>query len=100
MATNDSREFDYVPSYTKPTHEYGKQLGDEFHAPIVKELLQSYARFTQRGVTLASGQGVLNAGTVLARKTSDGKYYAYVASQSDGRQTALGLLRHARDTTA
>jgi len=97
--TNDSREFDYIPSYVKPTHEYGKQLGDEFHAPIVKELLASYARFTQRGVTLAGGQGVLPTGCVLARKTTDGKYYAYSAAGSTGLNVALGLLRDARDTS-
>lgn len=97
--TNDSFEFNQLPGYVKPTHEYGTEFGDEFHAPKVKELLQSYARFTQRGVTLAGGQGVLVTGTVLARKTADGKYYAYSAAANDGRQTALGLLRDSRDTT-
>ncbi len=97
--TNDSFEFDQLPGYVKPTHVYGEEFGDEFHAPRVRELLQSYARFTQRGVTLAGGQGVLKTGTVLARKTSDGKYYAYAATASDGTQVALGLLRDSRDTT-
>jgi hypothetical protein len=98
MATNDSFEFDYIPGYTKPTHEYGTEFGDEFHAPRVAELLKSYARFTQFGVTLAGGQGVLPTGCALAQKTSDKKYYLYAASQSDGRQNCLGFLRDARDT--
>jgi hypothetical protein len=98
MATSDSTEFDYVPGYTKPTHEFGTEFGDEFHAPRVAELLKSTHRFVQFGVTLAGGQGILPTGCVLARKTSDKKYYLYAAGQSDGRQTALGLLRDARDT--
>lgn len=99
MATNDSSEFDPVPGYTKPTHEYGQEFGDEFHAPRVLELLKSYARFTQRGVTLAGGQGVIATGTVLAQNASDGKYYVYAAAGSGGKQNALGVLRDQRDTT-
>ena len=95
----DSFEFDPAPGYTKPTHTYGDEFGDEFHAPEVKELLASYARFTQRGVTLAGGQGVLKAGTVLAQKASDKKYYVYASGGSDGLQTPLGILRTDRDTT-
>lgn len=98
MPANDSVEFDYVPGYTKPTHEYGQGFGDEFHAPAVQELLLSTAGFTQRGVTLAAGQGVLPTGTVIARHTASGKYFAYMSGASDGRQVALGVLRDARDT--
>lgn len=39
----DSFEFDPVPSYTKPTHQFGRSFGDEFHAPSDDELLASYA---------------------------------------------------------
>lgn len=100
MATNDSPEFDYVPGYTKPTHVYGEEFGDEFHAPRVVELLKAAnpGSYFQKGVTLAGGQGILPTGCVLARKTSDKKYYLYASGQSDGRQTALGILRNARDT--
>lgn len=62
------------------------------------ELLYSTAGFTQKGVTLAGGQGVLPAGTVLARKTSDKKYYVYNNGGSDGLDTARGVLRRAADT--
>lgn len=98
MATNDSVEFDYPPGYVKPTHEYGQAFGDEFHAEAVQELLLSMAGYTQRGVTLAAGQGVLPTGTVIARHTASGKYFAYSAVATDGRQIALGVLRDARDT--
>lgn len=98
MPASDSVEFDYVPGYTKPTHEYGTAYGDEFHAEVVEELLLSTAGYTQRGVTLAAGQGVLPTGCVIARHTASGRYFAYQSGASDGRQVALGVLRDSRDT--
>lgn len=104
MAIQDSFEFDYVPAYTKPTHEYGQEFAaagpysSQFLAPVVRELLKSTAAFTQRGVTLGGGQGILPTGTVLAQRTSNQMYYAYNAAASDGTQIALGVLRDARDT--
>lgn len=104
MGIYDSFEYDFVPAYTKPTHEYGQEYtaagpySSQFLAPVVRELLKSYAAFTQRGVTLGGGQGILPTGTVLAQRTSNQLYYAYSAAASDGTQTALGVLRDARDT--
>lgn len=104
MASNDSFEFDYVPGFTKPTHEYGTEFAaagaysQQFLAPTVRELLKSYAAFTQRGVTLAGGNGILPTGCVLAQQTSTQLYFPYNASASDGTQIALGVLRDARDT--
>jgi hypothetical protein len=98
MPASDSVEFDYPPGYVKPTHEYGQEFGDEFHAPAVAELMLSMAGYTQRGVTLAAGQGVLPTGCVIARHTASGRYFAYQFSATDGRQVALGVLRDARDT--
>ncbi len=62
------------------------------------ELLYSYAGFTQKGVTLAGGQGILPAGCVLGRRTSTKKYYVYNNSNSDGTEVARGVLRRAVDT--
>jgi len=104
VAINDSFEFDYVPAYTKPTHEYGQEYAaaggysSQFLAPVVRELLKSTAAFTQRGVTLGGGQGILPTGCVIAQRTSNQMYYAYNATASDGTQVALGVLRDARDT--
>jgi hypothetical protein len=98
MAGNDSFEFDYPPGYVKPTHEYGTPYGDEFHAEVVQELMLSMAGYTQRGVTLAAGQGVLPSGCIIARHTASGKYFAYNPAATDGRQLALGVLRDGRDT--
>jgi hypothetical protein len=98
MPANDSVEFDYVPGYVKPTHEYGAPYGDEFHAEAVQELMLSMAGYTQRGVTLAAGQGILPTGCVIARHTTSGRYCAYNAAATDGRQIPVGVLRDARDT--
>lgn len=94
----DSFEFDPVPSYTKPTHQFGRSFGDEFHAPSDDELLASYAAFTQRGVTLAGGQGVVPTGCALGQHTASKIYFIADPQATDGRQTVLGLLRDARDT--
>lgn len=76
-----------VPGFTSPT----KTFTDP-------EILYSYAGFTQKGVTIAGGQGILPAGTVLGRKSSDKKYYVYNNSGSGGVETARGVLRRAVDT--
>jgi len=76
-----------VPGHTSPTH-----------TSTDSELLYSTARFTQKGVTLAGGQGILPIGTVLGRKTSDKKYYVYNNGHSDGTEVARGVLRREVDT--
>lgn len=94
----DSFEKLPVPGFTKPTHTFGETFGDEFHAPVVRELFGSTVGARKRGVVLAGGQGILPTGTVLAQKTSDKKYYVYVNGGSGGLQTPLGFLYHAADT--
>jgi|SRR6185503_12093069 len=101
MATytqGDSFEQIPVPGFTKPTHTYGESFGDEFHSPVVRELLGSTVGWRQRGVVLAGGQGILPTGTVLGQRSSDKKYVVYKSGNSDGSQTPLGFLRHAADT--
>lgn len=63
------------------------------------EILASYARFTQKGVTLAKDQGVLAAGTAIGRVTSTKKYVPYATGASDGSQNIVGFLRREVDTT-
>src|ERR671913_339281 len=84
------------------------QIGNEIPAPGVykgavianDEILYSYTgRFTQKGVTLKPGQGVLVAGTVLARQTSSKKYVKYASGGGDGSNVAVGILRKTVDTT-
>lgn len=61
-------------------------------------LYSTHGGFTQKGVTLEPGQGVVKAGTVLARKTSTKRYVAYASGGSDGTNVALGVLRKSVDT--
>jgi len=82
-------EFIPVPGFTSPTGTFADP-----------ELLYSTAGFTQKGVTIAGGQGILPAGTVLGRKTADKKYYVYSNVASDGREVARGVLRRGVDTGA
>lgn len=62
------------------------------------ELLYSTARFTQKGVTLAAGQGILPIGTVLAQRTTDKKWVKYDNGGSSGAGVARGVLRRGVDT--
>jgi Bacteriophage lambda head decoration protein D len=94
----DAFPFDPPPGFTKPTHSFGRDFGDEFHAPSDDELLAAYNAFTQRGVQLAGGQGVLPTGCVIARHTASSKYFVYNPGATDGRQVPLGILREWRDT--
>lgn len=77
-----------VPGYTQ-----GPQATDP-------EILYSAVGYRQKGVTIAGGQGILPAGTVLARKTADKKYYVYSNAGTGGLDTARGVLRRAVDTGA
>jgi len=76
-----------VPGYVSPTATYTDP-----------EIMYSMEGYTQKGVTLAGGQGVLAAGTVLGQKTADKLYYAYSNANADGTQTARGILRTGADT--
>jgi hypothetical protein len=98
----DSYEQIPVPSFTKPTHTYGSTFGDEFHAPVVFELMASTkGGWTQRGVVLAGGAGVIPTGTVLAQYTSGPNQYlygVYSSGGSNGLNAPLGFLRNGTDT--
>lgn len=94
----DSYEQLPVPGFTKPTHVWGDTFGDEFHSPVVRELLYSTVGFRQRGVILAAGQGLLPTGTALGQRTSDKQYVVYKSTNSDGSQVPVGFLRKAVDT--
>lgn len=62
------------------------------------ELLYSTAGFTQKGVRLKAGQGVLYLGTVLARETSTKKYVKFVAGGTGGKGEPVGILRKTVNT--
>lgn len=54
--------------------------------------------YSREAVTLAAGQN-LAIGTVLSRKTADGKYYALAPSATDGTETVVGILATDTDAT-
>lgn len=62
------------------------------------EILYSTVGFTQKGVTLAAGKGVVYAGTVLARRTSTKLYEKWSNGGGDGIGTPVGVLRKTVDT--
>lgn len=51
-------------------------------------------------VTIASGNGKLNAGTVLGKITATGKYKPYDNDATDGSQTAAAILVYDVDATS
>lgn len=55
-------------------------------------------RYSRRQETIASGQN-LGLGSVVGRKTTDGKIYALNPAATDGTQTAVGALIEAVDAT-
>jgi len=52
-----------------------------------------------KGITIPSGEGVLEAGTVMGRVTASKKYVAYDDTAVDGSQVARGILRNSIDCT-
>lgn len=54
--------------------------------------------FTQKGVTLAPGNGILAAGTCLGRVTATKLYIPYNVAANDGSQIPRGFLRVGTDT--
>jgi len=65
---------------------------------VDEELLYSTVGYTQKGVTLKAGQGVLLLGTVLARETSTKRYVKYASGGANGTGEPVGVLRQTVDT--
>ncbi len=63
---------------------------------LIWEVLRDYTRET---VTLASGAGRLEPGTVLGRITSGGKYTVLAPAASNGSQNAAAILWGPADAT-
>jgi hypothetical protein len=64
---------------------------------LVWEVLRDYTRET---VTIASGAGKLEPGTVLGKITTGGKYTGLTPTATNGSQNAVGILWAAVDATA
>jgi hypothetical protein len=72
----------------------GYEKGDTYTDP---ELLASTVGYRKWGATIAGGQGILTAGTALAQKASDKKYYVY-DNASGTLGVAVALLYRGVDT--
>ncbi|MEZ0468496.1 head decoration protein [Phaeobacter sp. SYSU ZJ3003] len=64
---------------------------------LVWEVLRDYTRET---ITVASGAGKLEPGTVLGKITTGGKYTGLAPSATNGSQNAAGILWAGVDATA
>ena len=64
---------------------------------LVWEVLRDYTRET---VTIASGAGKLEPGTVLGKITTGGKYTGLAPAATNGSQTAAGILWAGVDSSA
>jgi hypothetical protein len=64
---------------------------------LVWEVLRDYTRET---ITVASGAGKLEPGTVLGKITTGGKYVALTPAATNGSQTAAGILWGSVDATS
>jgi hypothetical protein len=63
------------------------------------EIMASMKGYTQRGVTFASGNGVIYGGRVVGRITASKKWAPYDDADNTGLEVARGILRHTIDTT-
>lgn len=74
-----------------PAITQSKNLGDllKYEAPSL---------YSREVVTIAAGQN-LQLGTVLGRKTADGKLYALDPGATDGTEIAVGVLATDTDAT-
>ena len=64
---------------------------------LVWEVLRDYSRET---VTIASGAGKLEPGTVLGKITTGGKYTTLAPAATNGSQNAAGILWDKVDASA
>lgn len=63
-------------------------------------LSEAPGTLSRESVTVVSGAGALVAGTVLGKITTGGKYTSYDDDNTDGSETAVGILTHAVDATS
>lgn len=74
-----------------PVMTLSKNLGDilKYEAPNL---------YSREAAVIAAGQN-LAIGTVLGKKTADGKLHALAPAASDGTETAIGVLASDTDAT-
>lgn len=63
-------------------------------------LSEADGTLSRDSVTIASGAGILQPGTVLGKITASGKYVASPDTGADGSQTAIAILAYGVDATS
>ena len=63
-------------------------------------LSEANGTLSREKITIASGAGVLAAGTILGKVTASGKYIAYNNTAADGSQAAAAVLLYPVDATS
>ena len=77
-----------MPTYSEPNR------------PFQFLLSEGEGAISRETITVASGAGILQPGTVLGKVTASGKYVAYDNDASDGSQTAAAILCYGADATS
>ncbi len=77
-------------------------MSTQTQGPRACEFLLSEAPGTlsREEITIVSGSGVVEPGTVLAVVTATGKYAPYEDAAADGTETAAGVLIYQTDATS
>jgi len=63
-------------------------------------LIAGPQQLVSQPIAVASGQGILQRGTVLGRVTASGKYIVSLAGAVDGSQTPVAILADIADATS
>ena len=63
-------------------------------------LSEASGQRSRDGITIASGAGIIAAGTVLGKVTATGKYVASAVGASDGSEVPAAINIHGADASA
>lgn len=77
-----------MPAYTEPLRPWNFVIS------------QANGNLSRQSVTIVSGSGIVQPGTVLGRITASGKYKQYTVGASDGSQNAVAILGELVDATS
>lgn len=78
------------------TQPGAKTSGPRAHPSFIRD----YSFLVRRTVVIASGEGVLKAGSVLGQVTANSKYRLSIEAETDGSQTVDLILAEDVDATA
>lgn len=77
-----------------------QQPGISAETYIPDQLIAGNLKLVTDTITVVSGAGVLQRGTVLGKITASGKYTTALSASSDGSQTPVAILADYTDATS